>query len=235
MRDRLDQWLKPGSTSRWVVSGFYRNPLRFLIPFLRSVIATKKLTGHYYPLRVRIGPGQCLRLNIAEGAKTNLHGNLLVNSWGGKNIASSLSCGRDSSLVISGDFEIGPDVHIELAAGAKLALGGKKNSSASGITCDSRIMVENSLVIGCDCIIAWGVLISDSDWHDIDNTHRNSPVSIGDHVWICHGVSVLKGSAIPSGCVVGAKSLVTSAIDTEKALIAGVPAKIIRTDIVWSR
>ncbi|MDP1612372.1 MAG: hypothetical protein Q8M11_15065 [Sulfuritalea sp.] len=209
--------------------------MRFSISFLRSVIATKKLTGSYYPLRVRIGLGQCLRLNIDKGARTTLIGSLLVNSWGGKNIASSLSCANQSSLDIFGNFEIGPDVHIELAQGAKLSLGGKKNSSASGITCDSRIMVEDSLVIGCDCIIAWDVFISDSDWHDVAGTSRSSPVSIGDHVWISHGVSVLKGAEIPSGCIVGAKSLVASAFDTKNVLIAGVPAKVMKYEVEWSR
>lgn len=235
MRALVARFLKPGSFGRWLVSGLYRNPIRFPVALFRSAIATKKLTGNLYPIRVRIGIGQDLRILMGEKCVVTLIGTLQVNSWGGSNITSSISCSNESTLIIFGDFEIGPNVHIQLAQGAKLTLGGKKNSSASGITCDSRIMVEDTLNIGCDCIIAWDVFISDSDWHDMSGIVRCSPVSIGDHVWISHGVSVLRGSVIPSGCIIGARSLVANVFDTEKALIAGVPAKVIRNGVEWSR
>ena len=235
MREFIDAILKPGTFGRWFISGFYRNPIRFTGSFFRSVIATKQLTGRFYPIRVRIGVGQDLLVHVGNKSTITLIGNLLVNSWGGTNVASSISCSNESNFSILGDFEIGPNVHIELAQGAKLKLGGKRNSSASGITCDSRIMVEDSLDIGSDCIIAWDVYISDSDWHDISGVARSSPVLIGDHVWISHGVSILKGSVIPSGCIVGAKSLVTSVFETEKVLIGGIPAKVLRNGVEWSR
>jgi acetyltransferase-like isoleucine patch superfamily enzyme len=235
MRAFFARFLKPGSFGRWLVSGFYRNPIRFPVALYRSTIATKKLTGNLYPIRVRIGIGQNLRILMGEKSAVKLIGTLQVNSWGGSNIASSISCSSESSLTILGDFEIGPNVHFQLARGAKLTLGGKKNSSGSGITCNSRIMVEDSLNIGCDCIIAWDVYISDSDWHDVSGVARCSPVSIGDHVWVSHGVSVLRGSVIPSGCIIGAKSLVANVFDTENALIAGVPAKVIRNGVEWAR
>ncbi len=227
--------LKPGTFGRWVATGFYRHPIRFPIALARSVIATKKLTGSFYPVRVRIGIGQALKVNVSSKSHAILVGNLTVNSWGGSNIASSISCLDDSSLTISGDFEIGPNVHIDLAPGAMLTLGGKKSASGSGITCNSRIMVEKSLSIGSDCIIAWDVFITDSNYHDISGITRCTPVSIGNHVWISHGVSVLNGAVIPAGCIVGAKSLVSSVFETEKALLAGVPAKVMRHGVEWLR
>lgn len=235
MRDLIAKVLKPGTFGRWLATGFYRHPIRFTAALYRSAIATRKLTGRFYPLRVMIGVGQILRINIGSKSQVALVGNLRVNSWGGSNIASSISCADGSNLTISGDFEIGPNVHIELAQHAKLTLGGKRNSSASGITCNSRIMVEKSLTIGHDCIIAWDVYISDSNWHEISGMTRCAPVSIGDHVWISHGVSVLKGSVIPSGCIVGAKSLISQVFTAENALLAGVPAKVMRDSVEWSR
>lgn len=235
MRTLVSRFLKLDSSSKWIVSGICRSPARFPIALVRSVIATKKLTGYFYPIRVRIGIGQVFRINNQSKIKATLVGNLLVNSWGGSNISSSISCSEESKLVIYGDFEVGPNVHIQLEKGAKLMLGGKKMSSGSGITCNSRIMVEESLSIGADCIIAWDVFISDSNWHEISGMARCAPVSIGDQVWISHGVSVLKGSVIPFGCIVGAKSLVAHVFDTEKALIAGVPAKVIKNEVEWAR
>jgi acetyltransferase-like isoleucine patch superfamily enzyme len=199
------------------------------------LIATKKITGKFYPVRVKIGIDQILIVNIARKPKIIMTGNLVVNSWGGCNIASSITISNDSHLIIEGDFEIGPNVHITLGPCAVLKLGGKKNSSASGITGNSRIMVEKSITIGRDCIIAWDVFITDSNFHNISGVIRSSPVSIGDRVWISHGVSVLKGAVIPSGCIVAAKSLVRGVFEFERALIAGVPAKLLRNDVEWSR
>jgi len=235
MRQLIAKVVKPGTFGRWLVRGFYRHPIRFPLALFRSVVATKKLTGSIYPIRVRIGIGQILRVNVGRKSRVNLIGNLQIDSWGGCNIASSIYCSENSNLIILGDFEIGPNVHINLSHGAILTLGGKKYSSASGITCNARIMVEKKLTIGHDCIIAWDVFISDSNFHDITDITRSNPVSIGDHVWISHGVSVLKGSVIPSGCIVGAKSLVSGIFNTEKSLLAGVPAKVIRNGVEWSR
>ena len=235
MKRLIAKVLRPGSFGRWLVAGFYRNPIGFPTALYRSAVATKKLTGSFHPNRVKIGVGQILRVSIGRKSQVTLIGNLLVNSWGGSNIPSSISCSDGAILKISGDYEIGPGVHIEVAEGAQLTLGGKKHSSGSGITCNSIIMVEKSITIGYDCIIAWDVYISDSNWHDISGITRCAPVSIGDHVWISHGVSVLKGAVIPSGCIVGAKSLVTNVFDTEKTLLAGVPAKEVRSEVEWSR
>lgn len=227
--------LKPDSLARWLAAGFYRNPIIFLIEILRSIVATKKITGKIFPLKVRIGSGQILKLALGRNSKVLLHGNLFVNSWGGSTMSSSIACSEGANLTINGDFEIGPNVHIILMKDSTLKMGGKLNSTNSGITCDTRIMVEDSISIGHDCIIAWDVFISDSNWHDISNMTRCMPVSIGDHVWISHGVSVLKGAVIPYGCVVGAKSLVTNVFNMENALLAGAPAKVIRENVEWKR
>jgi acetyltransferase-like isoleucine patch superfamily enzyme len=235
MKTVLARRLKHGSLARWLLAGFYRNPVRFSVSLYRSLIATKKLTGSLYPLRVRIQSGQSLRIRLGNKVDVTLIGNLEINSWDGTDTTSSISCSNESKLAIHGNFDIGPNCHIQLAHGAKLTLGGSKVQGGSGITGNSRIMVEDFISIGCDCIIAWDVFISDSDWHNIFGIARCSPTLIGDHVWISHGVSVLKGSVIPSGCIVGAKSLVRNAFDTENALIAGIPARVIKDDVEWSR
>ncbi|MDI1300842.1 MAG: acyltransferase [bacterium] len=235
MKDFLRRHLKAGSLARWLAVGFYWHPWLFIFAVIKSVIATKKLTGRYYPVKVRIGAGQSLKVSVENDASIKIDGIFSVDAWGGSCASSSIVCGTGSAFITMGDFQIGPNVHISVSDGAKLSLGGKKYSSGSGVTCDSRIMVERSLDIGYDCIIAWNVYITDSDWHNISGVDRCSPVLIGDHVWISHGVSILKGAVIPSGCIVGAKSLVANVFEAEKSLIAGVPAKVIKAQMEWSR
>jgi acetyltransferase-like isoleucine patch superfamily enzyme len=143
--------------------------------------------------------------------------------------------GTGCNFILLGDFDIGPGVHICVSPGALLKIAGRLNNNVSGITCNARIMVEELVEIGSDCIIAWDVCISDSDLHNIKGSRRTTPVFIGNKVWIAHGVSILKGAIIPSGCIVAAKSLVMSAIDSERALVAGTPATIKKTGVEWSR
>ena len=235
VRTFLSEYLPAGSARRWIASGFYRNPLIFAAALMSSLNATKKLTGSFFPVQVRISCGQKFTVNCAKGATARLSGVIFVANWGGANNPSSISCGSRAKLEISGDFDIGPGVHISIAEDAILLLGGRDTSSASGITCNTRIMVEERVEIGADTIVAWDVFISDSDWHNIKGARRCSPVSIGSKVWISHGVSVLKGVSIPSGCIVGARSLVTGGKFTERSLIAGAPAMVCKENIEWSR
>jgi acetyltransferase-like isoleucine patch superfamily enzyme len=220
---------------RWILSGVYSNPIGFAVGFVRSLIATLRLTGRLFPVRVRVAPWQKFKVSRPSKSKVEVNGIIRVSSWGGSNSVSSITIGEGAELRVLGNFDIGPGVHIILAPGAYFELGGRKSSTASGITSDSRIMVENSIVIGADCIIAWNVFISDSDWHDVTGSERTVPITIGDRVWIAHGASIMKGAHIPSGCIVGAKSLVSRGEFTENSLIAGVPATTRRTEVEWNR
>lgn len=231
----LKKTLPQNSALRWALSGLYHNPLLFIAQIIRSIIVNYKLCGELLSFKVRLGSHQSLNVNKASSSKIILNGILDVSNWEGVKSSSFISLSHNATLIINGDLIIGPGVYITICKDAVLELGGKKYSSASGITYNSRIMVEEYIKIGFDTIIAWDVFITDSDWHDVSWDKRADPVLIGDHVWISHDVSILKGSIIPDGCVVGAKSLVTGSNYTKKALIAGIPAKVLRTDIDWTR
>ncbi len=231
----LKKRFPPESLGRWLLAGFYSNPITFPVCLLRSLAATRKLTGKFLPLKIRIYPDQKLDVYRSRNANAVIDGILRINPWGGSRITSSISLEDGAKLRILGNFEIGPGVHISISKGASLKLGGQRSSTASGITCNTRIMVEKSIEIGADCIIAWDVFISDSNWHDIKGVVRCEPILIGDNVWIAHGASIIKGAQIPSGCIVGAKSLVAHGMFPENSLIAGVPATVRRTEVEWSR
>lgn len=236
IKSLMKKWFPANSFGRWALSGFYHSPIGFLFSLVNSLIATYKLTGEAFPVKVRLGIGQKLSISRQSSAKIRIDGIISVSRWGGETSESSITCSENCLFSVLGDFELGPGVHVHIGPAASLTIKGRKNSSASGITCNSRIMVEKSVEIGCDCIIAWDVFISDSDWHDIKGVERVIPVSIGDNVWISHGATIAKGVVIPSGCIVGAKSLVTRAGKfLDKSIIAGVPAVVRKKDVEWSR
>lgn len=227
--------LPVGSVRRWIVQELRRSPWSFPFALVRSTVASWQLVGRIWGLPVRVSAGQPFRVRRSGSAVVELEGVLYVEPWGGSFLGSSIAVGENARLRIGGDFTLGLDVHISVSAGGELAFGGRRNSTGSGITCRSRIMVSERIEIGADSIIAWDVFISDSDWHALDGEVRRSPVRIGEHVWIAHGCSILRGAVIPDGSVVGAKSLVCKAFEGEKLLIKGIPAAVARVGVEWVR
>ena len=61
---------------------------------------------------------------------------------------------------------------------------------------------------------------------------RTKPVIIGDHVWVGRRAIILKGVTIGSGAVIAAGAVVTSDVPA-KALVGGVPAQIIESEVEW--
>lgn len=93
--------------------------------------------------------------------------------------------------------------------------------------------------IGNACLFSWGIKIRTSDGHSVvcTDTGRaiNEPrdVLISDSVWVGEDVSFLKGSSISHDCVVGSRSVVTKAFFESNCVIAGFPAKVVKSDIKW--
>jgi acetyltransferase-like isoleucine patch superfamily enzyme len=97
----------------------------------------------------------------------------------------------------------------------------------------SAISNGGSISIGQDCHIGHDVFIIDSDFHLLDPNKRNvdpgsQPVCIGNNVFIGSQVTILKNTHIGDGSVVAASAVVSGTF-TARSLIAGNPAKLIRT------
>ena len=112
----------------------------------------------------------------------------------------------------------------------------------AGSHCEQiRVFVqEKDLILGKDCMLSDNIEIMTSDAHTIcdkktgEITNRlKGQMIIGDHVWIGRRVFLTKRANIPSGCVVGACSVVTRPFTEENCVIAGFPAKVIKTGIEW--
>lgn len=91
--------------------------------------------------------------------------------------------------------------------------------------------------VGRDCLFSAGVVIRSSDSHSIinqDNRRINmgKPISIGDHVWIGNGATILKGVNIGGGSVVGTEAVITKDVP-ENSIAVGNPGKIVRENIRW--
>ena len=99
---------------------------------------------------------------------------------------------------------------------------------------DNTINTFLDVEIGANCIIADWVYICDFD-HVTDDIYRSikdqgivkSPVRIGPDVWIGAKASVLRGSTIGHGSVLGAHCVVRGEVPP-MSIMGGVPARILR-------
>lgn len=100
-------------------------------------------------------------------------------------------------------------------------------------------MSSRLVQIGRDSMISWGVQIMDTDWHSLYIGNRlvnqDENVVIGDRVWICSNVTVLKGSTIPNESVIAASSTISNSWDQEQCIVAGLPFEMIKTKATWSK
>lgn len=96
------------------------------------------------------------------------------------------------------------------------------------------------IVIGEDCMFSNNVLVRTNDSHYIydsvtgGRTNLPGDVHIGNHVWLAAYTTVMKGVTIGDGVVVGYRSVVTKNIPPS-SIAVGIPAKVIRERIEWSR
>jgi acetyltransferase-like isoleucine patch superfamily enzyme len=96
----------------------------------------------------------------------------------------------------------------------------------------TEICSEERVTIGSRCMISWDVLITDTDFHQLEDRPVSAPVLIGDHVWICARATILKGVTIGDGAVIAAGAVVTQDVPAG-CVVAGVPARIVREGVAW--
>ena len=135
----------------------------------------------------------------------------------------------NSRLIINGSVFAGPGTHIEINKNASIEFGDKLF-----INSDSKFISSCSISIGSGTVISWEVEINDSSGHQIvrDDFEVSKPIVIGSRVWIGSRVTILKGVKVGSGAVIATGAVVTRDVP-ENSLVAGVPAKIIRKNIIW--
>lgn len=95
----------------------------------------------------------------------------------------------------------------------------------------TRISACDEIVIGNGVMMAHGVYITDSDWHDLyDRTarsERQAPIHIADNVWLGDRCTVLKGVNIGENSVVAACAVVTRDVPAN-TVVAGNPARVVK-------
>ena len=142
-------------------------------------------------------------------------------------ISGSLFMAKNSKLSVC-DFNVLAGCRIDIGKGAQLKL-------CSGfLNYNSTICCHTKITIGKECFISENVFIRDSNNHEIVRAGyvKAAPITIGNHVWIGMGAKILSGVHIGDGAVIASGSIVNKDVPPN-TLVGGVPAKVIRENVVW--
>lgn len=83
------------------------------------------------------------------------------------------------------------------------------------------VVIHSDTIIGNNCVIGQNVTLGGG------NSHYPGVLVIGNNVHISHGACVFGGITVGDNVVIGANSVVNKPIP-DNAIVAGVPAKVLR-------
>ena len=187
-----------------------------------------------------VEPGTILELESEPAGRIVVHGaNCRIR------VGRNVRLGADIAIhseVSNATIEIGDDcdiygvIRFVRGDGGVLRIGNGTNFNGVGLSMHEA----GKITIGRDCMLSTDIHMDVSDMHPIfdrSTGERLNPaqdIFLGDHVWLSTRVLVLKGSRIGSGTVVGAGAMVAGELP-ENVLAIGSPARVVRTNVPWTR
>jgi acetyltransferase-like isoleucine patch superfamily enzyme len=143
-----------------------------------------------------------------------------------------VSTGLRRLIYVANGFEIARPAYIyrnvlllgkiSIGRGSSISNNTSMNGAAAGIKIGQNVMVAP----GC-CVVAFDHGIALTGVPMIQQAILESPITIGDDVWIGANCTITRGVSIGQGAVIGANSVVTENVPPN-AIVAGVPARLIR-------
>jgi len=155
---------------------------------------------------------------------------------------SKILCGNQTHLKIGNSNYVMINFVINmLAYNTKLSIGENFETQSGSILLPNEPDLE--IKIGDNCMFSNNIYIRASDGHTIyDNKTKqiiNKPeqlsIEIGNRVWLGNGVSVLKNSKISDNTIVGKSSIVNKKFEETNIILAGQPAKIVKSNVNWDK
>jgi acetyltransferase-like isoleucine patch superfamily enzyme len=184
-----------------------------------------------------------------------------IQAEGARFVGAELDIIGDRNQILVGEGSVlyhlkirirGSDQRIELGGNCRIARGGlfwMEDDHCLLMIGANTTMVEASIavtepgskvVIGEECMLADDIDIRAGDSHSVvdaatgDRINFAEDIIIGRHVWIAAHTVILKGVTIGADSVVASGAIVTRSCEPG-SILAGNPAKVIRSGISWQR
>lgn len=210
----------------------YKNPIRWYLHLIKKSVRAFSLS-HTKCHVENSGRGKIIRRikgkdnTIKIGERSYLDC-LLIHIVGNNNIIEideDCNIGKGCSFWIEGN-----GCHIKIGSYTTMTQYVHLNAQEDNM----------AIRIGNDCMLSNHIIIRTSDAHpviDLETNERINPaksVLIGNHVWIAPNTTIMKGSIIEKGSIIGSHTVVTKSIPMN-SLAVGMPAKVLKTNITWTR
>ena len=209
---------------------------------IRSIPKTLRFNFHYFPVKI------ALKLPVVVSHRTylrELHGKV------------ELPDKVETAMVKIGFGDVGHydrkrsrgiwQVSGTVSFGGKASIGHGSKLSVRGhlslgedfnMTAESTIVCAKEIRFGDDCLLAWDILVMDTDEHplyDMESQRINpdKAIVVGDHVWIGCKCVLLKGAEVPSNTVLAAGTLLKTTFAGEHQVIGGNPPTVLKHDVRW--
>jgi acetyltransferase-like isoleucine patch superfamily enzyme len=193
-----------------------------------SIFKTLRFNGQLGSRWIFIYPK--VHIGLGNHCKVSNHGRLHIGRRWRQSafLPSQLVLLDKASLAVTGEFSLHTGFSVFINEGARLELGSGYINNGFRLSCFERIS------IGDHVAIAENVTMRDSDDHTFKGRRHEmtQPITIGNRVWIGMNATILKGVTIGDGAVVAANALVNRDVPPS-TLVAGVPAKVVKTGIEW--
>lgn len=163
-------------------------------------------------------------------------GNEIVLAEGARFSGSIIISGKNNRVYLGKSTHYRGEILVK-GAGQTVSFGDHSTTAGVYILCQEGCDVR----IGKWCMFSREIEIRTTDAHSVidreSGRRLNLPASIeiGDHVWVGVGAIINKGARIADDNIVGAMSFVSKSFEESGTIIAGVPAKVVRTGITWAR
>jgi acetyltransferase-like isoleucine patch superfamily enzyme len=173
----------------------------------------------------------------------------------GLSLHPGLPAPTNAVVILAGD--VPPQQIMLWGADCTVMLGSGTTFPASGFHCGDGAVIAigaytvctwaasvdarngGTVLVGAHGLWASNVQLNSDDMHairDRDGRRINAfggNIVVEDHVWLAYQSLVLSGARIGAGSVVGARAVVKGRIPPQ-SICAGVPARVVRSDIQWS-
>lgn len=152
------------------------------------------------------------------------------NDWQVSRHTSSLLMMVNGELHVSGSLIVAPGATVRVHEG-RLSFGTGNFIGGGG-----KVLCNNDIAIGNDCMFAFGCVVCDTDFHYMihDGVIRdcNGRIKVGDGCWVGNNTTIMRGCVLPSGTVVGSKSYANKDFSDIPpcSILVGTPAKLIKSD-----
>lgn len=165
---------------------------------------------------------------------------ILIGNYSSIGEKCNLSARYNSEIILGDECFIRNDGYVFDKYDSKITIGNKSTFEQRTV----MISVSDSRIkIGENCMGSFDVSIIGNDGHALSDSttgkryNTESEIVIGDNVWLGIKSSVLSGSKIPDGMILGAGGCVTkkSILSEGQSVAAGMPAQIVKKGVRWER